>query len=408
MAEPLTNTTDFPVKGAHDFEPSGMMTGRCVVFAQAWAIINRALPLVRRDSGLYLLIAVYTFLGLGFLHVVGAADRSAYAVYFGRWTLLNGVTLPAVAGLVEFGLLIHRFDRRRGLAARYVFSTSRLAYSLSGLCLVMALMIFQGTFTSVKNGMAVWQGGFPFDVAHADIDAFLHFGVDPWRWLYMVAKNDFVRTVVEWNYNVLWFVFNFGALFFVMTSPRAASVRTRYAVCFMLVWIVIGNILAGLFLSAGPAFYGAVTGDTARFGEQLAFLAHGAESANSAVSYQHYLWTLHEAGQTGFGSGISAFPSVHVGLATLNALFVREYNRRLGAVAFVYVAFVAASSVYLAWHYAIDGYAAAAVAVLVYVLARKLVPADQPVSRLATPSTGTMERARRQAHSLRSATSSMR
>lgn len=371
------------------------MTDSSVILRQLWAAANGAIPLVRRDSGLYLFIAIYTLAGLVFLHAIGAADRSAYSIYFGRWILLNGVMLPVFAILVDVSLLMHRFDGRRRLAAKQVFSTSRLAYSLSGLCLLMALMIFQGTFTSVKNGMPVWQDGFPFDVTHADIDAFLHFGADPWRWLYVVAENDFVRTAVEWNYNVLWFVLNFGALFFVATSPRTASVRTRYVACFMVVWVVVGNILAGLFLSAGPAFYGAVTGDTARFGEQLAFLAHGAESANSAVSYQQYLWTLHEARQTGFASGISAFPSVHVGLVMLNALFVWEYSRRLGALAFVYVAFVAVSSVYLAWHYAIDGYAAAAVAIVIYVVARKLVPADRPYLRLQTqdePSTDIVDR----------------
>lgn len=371
------------------------MTDSSVILRQLWTVTNGAIPLVRRDSGLYLFIVGYTLAGLVFLHAIGAADRSAYSVYFGRWTLLNCVMPSAFAILVDVSLLMHRFDGRRRLAAKHVFSTSRLAYSLSGLCLMMALMIFQGTFTSVKNGMPVWQDGFSFDVTHADIDAFLHFGADPWRWLYMVAENDFVRIAVEWNYNVLWFALNFGALFFIVTSPRTASVRTRYVACFMVVWVVVGNILAGLFLSAGPAFYGAVTGDTARFGEQMAFLAHGAGFPNSAVSYQQYLWTLHEARQTGFGSGISAFPSVHVGLAMLNALFVREYSRRLGAVAFVYVAFVAVSSVYLAWHYAIDGYAAAAVAIVVYAVARKLVPADRPYLRLPTqdgPSTGILNR----------------
>ncbi|TIR56707.1 MAG: hypothetical protein E5X17_04160, partial [Mesorhizobium sp.] len=193
---------------------------------------------------------------------------------------------------------------------------------------------------------------------HADIDAFLHLGADPWRWLYSVAESDLVRAIIEWNYNVFWFLLNFVGLFFVATSPMVASVRTRYLACFMAVWILVGNILAALFLSAGPAFYGAVTGDTARFGEQLAFLARGAGSSNSAAAYQQYLWSLYEAKQTGFATGISAFPSVHVGLAMLNALFVREYSRLLGAFALLYVAFVAVSSVYLAWHYAIDSYVA--------------------------------------------------
>jgi hypothetical protein len=312
-----------------------------------------------------------------FLYAIGAADRLAYSMYFQSWTVFNVLVFPALAVLADIVLILHRFNSRRPLVLKRVFSTSRFAYSLSGLCLLMALMIFQGTFTSVKNGMPVWQDGFQFDVVQADIDAFFHFGTDPWRWLYSVAKNDRVRVAMGWNYNVLWFLLNFGVLFVMTTSPKVASVRTRYLACFMAVWILVGNILAALFLSAGPAFYGAVTGDTARFGEQLAFLAHGLGSPIAAATYQQYLWSLYEARQTGFATGISAFPSLHVGFAMLNALFVREYSRLLGNLALAYVAFVAVSSVYLAWHYAIDGYAAAIVVLVIYAVARKLIPADR-------------------------------
>lgn len=250
-----------------------------------------------------------------------------------------------------------------------------MARLLSGICRLMAFMIFQGTFTSVKNGLSVWQGGFPFDKVQADIDAWLHFGVDPWRWL-AFAQHDLVRIAVEWNYAAVFFTACFGALFFVATSPLVARVRTRYLVCFMLVWIVVGNVFAGLFMSAGPAFYGKVTGDGLRFAAQLEFLERGAVWPNSAAAYQDYLWTLHSAGQTGFGSGISAFPSVHVALAMFNALFVWEYSRRLGLLAFAYVALIQASSVYLGWHYAIDGYVAAVLTVLIYAATRRMMPTE--------------------------------
>ena len=61
-------------------------------------------------------------------------------------------------------------------------------------------------------------------------------------------------------------------------------------------------------------------------------------------------------------------------LIALNALFVFEWRRRWGAVAFAYVAFIIASSVYLAWHYAIDGYAAVAVSLVIYLATRRLMP----------------------------------
>jgi hypothetical protein len=332
---------------------------------------------MRADAGFYLFIVIYTFAGLVFLAAVGATEQAAFSVYALRWFLIFGLLLPAVAILSELLWLFRRFEKRRSLAARRMFSTGRLATFLSGLALLMAFGLFQATFTSIKNGLPVWRDGFHHDRLQADIDAWLHFGTDPWRWLQMAAGSDLARTLIEWNYNVLWFVICFGALFFVATSPKAAAIRTRYLICFALVWVVIGNVLAGVFLSAGPAFYGYVTGDAARFSEQLAFLARSAASQNSAAAYQHYLWSRHEAGATGFGSGISAFPSVHVGLITVNALFVLEYSRKLGIAAFAYVLFIVMSSVYLAWHYAIDGYAAVVLTTAMYLAVRRWVPAGR-------------------------------
>jgi len=341
---------------------------------------------VRDDAPLYLMIVLYTLAGLSFLRAAGAQDQAAYAIYVVKWISLFALMLPLIALALDGGLLVHRFDRRRGLAAGRIFSAARMARMLSGIALLTAFILFQGTFTSIKNALPIFRGGYLFDTLQADIDAAIHFDADPWRWLYAVGAHDAVRTIVEWNYNVLWFTLCFGALFFVATSPRAAAIRTRYIVCYMLVWIVLGSVLAGLFISAGPAFYGAVTGDLARFGPQLDFLAHGGGSAHSAATYQHYLWTLHATGKSGFGSGISAFPSVHVGLITMNALFLHDYSRKLGAAAFAYVGFVMASSVYLAWHYAIDGYAAIAVtAVIFYAASAISARSAKPASRTRSP-----------------------
>lgn len=340
---------------------------------------------VRGDAPLFLAIASYTIVGLLLLAALGATDQAAYGIYVARWATLFLILMPAVSFLVDGALVIHRFDRRRGLAFRRTFSAKRVAALLAGMALLMAMVLFQGTFTSVKNVLPLIHGGFPQDGIQADIDRWLHFGADPWRWLYAFAATDLVRAAVEWNYNVAWFALVYGALFFVATSPAAKAVRMRYIVMFMLVWVVCGNVLAGLFLSAGPAFYGFVTGDEARFAEQLAFLARGAEQEHSAAAYQAYLWSLHADGLSGFGSGISAFPSVHVGLAAMNAFFLAERWPRLARAAWAYVALIVASSVYLAWHYAIDGYASIAVVGVMHVMLRRLFARrkGEPLARAA-------------------------
>lgn len=320
---------------------------------------------LRSDAYFYFIILLYTVFAM---YVAWSSDllpMLSHALYFGQWTKVFLFVMPTLAIAFDLFLLVHRFDRRRALAFRRVFSAKRMAGLISGVFLLGGLMFFQGSFTTIKNMLPALRGGFADDRAQADIDAWLHFGVDPWIWLHSFLGQDWIRSIIEFNYNVIWFVLCFGALFFVATSPSADRIRKRYLLLFAFVWIGCGNILAGLFLSAGPAFYGEVVGDHTRFADLVAFLSRGG-GGSSAAGFQTYLWELHESGSAGFGSGISAFPSIHVGLITLNALFLNGYSKRLGIVAFAYVAVIQISSVYLGWHYAIDGYVSMVVVVAAY------------------------------------------
>lgn len=316
---------------------------------------------LRRDAWIYICIAGYTFVCLAILMATGHWEQSSHTNYFLQWPLLFLYFFPLMAIIVDLAHVILRFGDGRARTYRHLFGRRRLARMLSGVALLMALMIFQGSFTSIKNMLPILAGGFQYDRLHADIDRMIHFGNDPWLLLFTIAGNRWILAIVEWNYSVLWFAICFASLFFVATSPRADTIRGRYMLMFMLVWVLCGNVLAGLFLSAGPAYYGAVTGDGARFSALAAFLADG-----QAHAFQQYLWTLYEKGVSGFGSGISAFPSVHVGLITMNALFLAERGRRWAAAGAAYVLLIMASSVYLGWHYAIDGYVSAALTIVAH------------------------------------------
>jgi hypothetical protein len=145
-------------------------------------------------------------------------------------------------------------------------------------------------------------------------------------------------------------------------------------------------VLAFAFLSAGPAFYGDVTGDWERFAPLMTLLQDGAGNSHSAASYQSYLWRMHSSGNGGLGTGISAFPSMHVALAVINAFFAFEIRRWLGFAMSAYAAIILASSVALGWHYAIDGYASIAVCALLYVALRKMPSLEQRPSMAAAAS----------------------
>ena len=101
-------------------------------------------------------------------------------------------------------------------------------------------------------------------------------------------------------------------------------------------------------------------------------LAH-LKSANEfypiwAVPTQDLLWQSYKAG---FGpvEGVSAMPSMHVGTTILFILCAREAKIVwLQRFAWVFSALIFLGSIHLGWHYAVDGYAGALVALLCWKL----------------------------------------
>lgn len=338
------------------------------------ASAGRLARAVRDELPLLAGIAAYPILAAAIFAMTGTEDAFTLPSDHVRvWSLAFFFIFPTLYLGVRTFWVVHRISGRRRIAFRAVFPESRIRQLVTGLAILFLLMIFQGAFTSIKTAMPAWQGGFPHDVAQADLDRWLHLGVDPWRYLYAVTDSAWMLRLVEWNYSQGWFLLCFGMLFWIAVSPRASGVRSRYVVTYLATWIVVGNLLALVFLSAGPAYYGLVTGDTGRFADQMALLHRSEGVMHSAVQFQAYLWYLHEHGVTGIGSGISAFPSMHVAFVTLNALFLAElFGKRVGMAAGAYVVVILVSSVYLAWHYAIDGYAAIAVTLLIYLAVRRL------------------------------------
>ena len=70
-------------------------------------------------------------------------------------------------------------------------------------------------------------------------------------------------------------------------------------------------------------------------------------------------------------------PSLHVGIAVLFALVAGSLSRPLGLILAVYALAIQIGSVVLAWHYAVDGYAGAALAVVSWTAAGALRTMDE-------------------------------
>ena len=111
-----------------------------------------------------------------------------------------------------------------------------------------------------------------------------------------------------------------------------------------------------VFMAAGPIYVQRLTGDT-RFAPLSDRLFGLTDPDIPAWRLPDLLWNAYAKGEPFLGSGISAFPSMHVALSTLIFLLARGTNRWLGWMGLAYLAFTLIGSVHLGWHYALDGYA---------------------------------------------------
>jgi membrane-associated phospholipid phosphatase len=75
------------------------------------------------------------------------------------------------------------------------------------------------------------------------------------------------------------------------------------------------------------------------------------------INAQRYLLDQYKNSTDAIGEGISAFPSLHVAMAALVAIFFYDINRVIGAMAIIFCAIIFIGSIVLGWHYAIDGIA---------------------------------------------------
>ncbi|HYG26462.1 MAG TPA: phosphatase PAP2 family protein [Caulobacteraceae bacterium] len=311
---------------------------------------------VRSDWGFYAFIFGYAAL-VGCIAVsIGEADKFVPLVYYPRW--IGGLITVALYIVAAIGIR-SLFDKEPG---RYLISTLKSLAApqyLAGLLLFMTLALYHGVFTSMKTMLTDFTP-FHWDPFLANLDAAIH-GRDAWLWLRFLEP---VTSILRPIYGDTWFLLIALIGLLVCTWPRLREVRSQYIWTFLLAWSVLGNFLAGVFMSGGPIFYQRLVGD-----DRFAGIARHLETlpgVNPERMYPNILWTAYTEDRSGFGTGISAFPSMHLSMATLFVLFAFRVDRRLGFAMLAYLVVIMAGSVHLGWHYGVDGYFSIAATVLIW------------------------------------------
>jgi hypothetical protein len=330
------------------------------------------------DWPIYALAAFYVLAAMVLALALPGRQHLTLFLYVPLW--LRGGLVALLLFLIARslpGVIRERSDRPLfALAARMAaFVTPR---AVAGLALIALQVVLMGTFTSVKN-MLPDMATYSWDGFWANVDAALHGGHDPWTLLTSLVSQPAALKLVEFVYASGWMVMIGLVPAIVALSPKLAPIRVRFFLTYILSWMLIGNLLALLFMSAGPAFFAEI-GDGDRFRPLLDHVAANSGTLWSARDIQTALWQVYEHGMVSFGTGISAFPSMHLSMATLWAITAFRRSRRLGAAALVFLAFILTGSVALGWHYAVDGYAAILLTVLIWIAVGRL-----PAARFMPP-----------------------
>ena len=322
--------------------------------------------------------------GMALAYIAAVVAAGAWFGFDVRLGLYIGATWPLLAPIVGGGFSYIAVRRMLGQPARPIAAVSNDCLSVGwprlrqGLPYFLILPIFMSVFSSAKQTI----GGFGWDNTFIAIDAALH-GRDPWIFFGPLVASPYAIFIVNFFYNlwvpVIWAVT-------IWQTFSAGPHRAQYLISFLLLWILGGTILAHIFASVGPCFVEAVH-DSPHFATLMERLHAANETVPIwAVTTQDYLLSSYHHGTLGFGTGISAMPSMHVSIAVLMALLGWRLSRTAGIAFTAYATFIMIGSVSLGWHYAIDGYAGAALSWAIwrlvgYVLHRVSATGLQPASR---------------------------
>jgi hypothetical protein len=236
----------------------------------------------------------------------------------------------------------------RRLAALPVWTPEFLARRI---CPAAVTLIFLGAIGSFKS-LIPYVHPFAWDSAFSDLDRLI-FRTDPWRLTHAIIGPHGTRAI-DLIYG-LWFPAWGFALVYFSCFARELD-QKRFLTAFFAVWIVEGIILATIFSSVGPCYLQMINSPyAARYAGLFPLDAPGANAA------QAMLQASYKSADIGAFKGISAMPSLHVGVAFLLVLASRGWWQ-IATSLFCGAIFI--GSIHLGWHYGSDGIVAAIVTAL--------------------------------------------
>jgi membrane-associated phospholipid phosphatase len=324
------------------------------------AILQTLPASIRRQKPLLALIMIYWVTGLVVGEIADMPAAATITTYLPTYMAM--MPMMIVALLIGRGLLIMIVDRPvrplTQLANEFRTTLATPQRIAQAVPILAGMILFGGTFTVMKASIPALVP-FGWDAQFEHLDRWLHGGIAPWELLQPIIGVPLITHAINWAYN-FWFFFLGLIWVWQAFSMRDERLQRQFFLTLILSWILLGNVAATLFSSAGPCYFGRIIGMPDPFAPLMSYLDDADRSyAIWALRAQEMLWHGYSQREVGLLSGISAMPSMHVAMATLFALVCWRIRRWLGIVMTIYATIIMIGSVHLGWHYAIDGYAGA-------------------------------------------------
>ena len=202
-----------------------------------------------------------------------------------------------------------------------------------------------------------------FDEALWRIDRWVHFGYSPVNLSLRLLSTPWIALLFDKLYT-LWYTLKAPFLLYFILIAKSGK-RIHFLTCYLLLWM-IGGVFAIVFPSLGPVYtnpdlFESLNTPTAHK-LQLMLWEHYQQLLADPVRYKMFIY-----------EGIAAFPSLHVTMVVLFTLSVKEHKWVFRLMAF-YSLSIQIGSVFLGWHYAVDGYFGALLAIVIFFTTRKFYP----------------------------------
>lgn len=252
---------------------------------------------------------------------------------------------------------------------RGYWDSNALAQGIAGLVMLQSL-----GFLGMHKSMIPRLNPFHWDLFFEKWDKAFHFGNDPYWAIAAVVDRFHLERGIALTYYA-WFFVGLGTIAYCLFCDRDLQRRMCFLWAYLLSWIIIGSFMSLLFSSAGPLFfhdfYPAAKNPFAGMARHLSAISDHVELRSFKMRDMLLRWA-HNKNVVDL-NGISAMPSMHVAVAWLQVLYGSMFGRVAFLLAAAFCAAILAGSVYLGYHYIIDGYVAILFSTLIWYGSRALV-----------------------------------